>query len=64
MSNETPSMLCCISSSPPTAGNGGSCRDVVDFWSLVRIGVNAPVSPMTDPGTCSNKQNDSNICQL
>ena len=31
MSNKTPSGLCCISSSPPTAGNGGSCRDVANF---------------------------------
>ena len=61
MSNVTPSMLCCIASSPPTAGNGGSCRDVDDFWSLESIGVNAPVSTMTDSDTCSNKQNDSNM---
>ena len=61
MSNATPSVLCCISSSPPTAGNGGSCRDVEDFWSLESIGFYAPVSTMTDSCTCSNKQNDSNM---
>ena len=47
--------------SPPTARNGGSCRDVADFWSLESIGVIAPVSTMTDSGTCSKKQNDSNM---
>ena len=61
MSNVTPSVLCCIASSPPTAGNGGSCKDVDDFWSLESIGVNAPVSTMTDSDTCSNKPNDSNM---
>ena len=50
-------MLCCICFSPPTAGNGGSCRDDDNFWSLESIGVNAPVPTMTDSGTCSNNQN-------
>ena len=31
MSNATPSVLCCIASSPPTAGYGGSCKDIQDF---------------------------------
>ena len=54
--------LCCISSSPPTAGNGvRPYSDVHDFLSLGSIGINAPVSSMTDSGTCSNKQNDSNM---
>ena len=55
--------LCCISSSPPTAGNGVRPHSGVhDFWSLGSIlRINAPVSSMTDPGTCSTKQNDSNI---
>ena len=47
MSNTTPSMLCCTASSPPTAGNGGSCRDIHDFWSLESIGIDAPISIMT-----------------
>ena len=33
ISSATPSVLCCITSSPPTAGNGGSCKDIQDFWS-------------------------------
>ena len=49
-------MLCCISSPPATAGNGGH-----NFWSLDSIGVNAPVSYMTDPDTCLNRQRDSNM---
>ena len=58
MSNVTPSV---ISSSPPTAGNGGSCKDVHDFWLLESRGVDAPVSSMLDSGTLSNNQSDSNI---
>ena len=41
--------LCCISSSPPMAGNGvRPYSDVHDFWSLRSRGVNAPVSSMAD----------------
>ena len=41
--------LCCISSSPPTAGNGvRPCSDVHDFWSLRSRGIDASVSSMTD----------------
>ena len=47
MSNATPSVLCCIASSPPTAGNGGSCKDIQDFWSLESIGIDTPISIMT-----------------
>ena len=47
MSNATPSVLCCIASSSPTAGNGGSCKDIQDFWSLESIGINTPISIMT-----------------
>ena len=47
MSNATPSVLCCIASSPPTAGNGGSCKDIQDFWSLKSIGIDTPISIMT-----------------
>ena len=54
--------FCCISLSPLTAGNGVSPHsDVHDLWSLGSIGINAPVSSLTDSGTCSNKQNDSNM---
>ena len=48
MSNATPSVLCCISSSSLTAGNGGSCKNIHDFWSLESIGIVAPISTMTD----------------
>ena len=47
MSNATPSVLCCIASSPPTAGNGGSCKDIQDFWSLESIEIDTPISIMT-----------------
>ena len=41
--------LYCISSSPPTAGNGVRPYSVVhDFWSLRSRGVNAPVSSMAN----------------
>ena len=68
--------LCCISSSPPTAGNGvRPYSDVHSFWLLESRGVDSPVSSvtdsvdsviegestMTDSGTCSNKQNDSHM---
>ena len=54
--------LCCISSSLPTAGNGvRPYSHVHHFWPLGSIGIKAPVSSTTDSGTCSNKQNDSNI---
>ena len=38
-----------------------SYSDVHDFLSLGSIGINTPVSSMIDSGTCSNKQNDSNM---
>ena len=47
MSNATPSVLCCIASSPPTAGNCCSCKDIQDFWSLESIGIDTPISIMT-----------------
>ena len=47
MANTTPSVLCCIASFPPTAGNGGSCKDIQDFWSLESIGIDTPISIMT-----------------
>ena len=47
MSNATPSVLSCIVSSPPTAENGGSCKDIPDFWSLESIGIDTPISIMT-----------------
>ena len=54
--------LCCISSSPPMAGNGVHLySDVHSSRSLGSIGINAPVSSMIDSGTCLNKQNDSNM---
>ena len=41
--------LCCISSSPQTAGNGvRPYSDVHDFWSLRSRGNDAPVFSMTD----------------
>ena len=47
MSNATPSVLCCIASSPPTAGNGGSSKDIQDFWSVESIGIDTLISIMT-----------------
>ena len=47
MSSATPSVLCCIASSPPTAGNGGSCKDIRHFWSLESIEIDVPISIMT-----------------
>ena len=41
--------LCCISSSPPTAGNGvRPYSDVHDFWLLGNRGIDSPVSSLTD----------------
>ena len=41
--------LCCISSSPPMAGNGvPPYSDVHNFWSFRSRGIDAPVSSMTD----------------
>ena len=47
MLNATPSVLCCIASSPPTAGNGGLCKDIPDFLSVESIGIDTPISIMT-----------------
>ena len=46
ISNVTPLVLCCISSSP-TARNDDPNKDVHNFWSLESIGIDAPVSSMT-----------------
>ena len=50
MSNATPpppSVLCCIASSPPMARNGGSCKNIQDFWSLESLEIDTLLSIMT-----------------